>query len=134
MYNFYGYFIQVLVLVVFLLPFYVYWLPFSRMLQPPGLYQYGYINRFFGYLASEWVQPVGGFTSNLKLYEGWSQCFNSVSSLLVILLGFGFIPQSMTTISFRWLIPQSHLFQILVISDSPLISWVQDRNSFCSEP
>lgn len=122
MYEFYRYFPRCLFPLLSYLPFYIYCVCLSRMLYPPGFYQYRYINRFFGVLSSEWVQPVGGFTSVWKLYKKWSQCSNSVTSLSVILLGFHCIPQSVVTISLRWLIPHSLLFQVLMILDSPLIS------------
>ena len=80
MYIFYGYFPRRLFPLLSFLPFYVYCVHLSRMLCPPGFYPYGYINRFFGVLSSEWVQPVGGFTSVWKLYKKWSQCSNSVPS------------------------------------------------------
>ena len=79
-YIFYGYFPRRLFPLLSFLPFYVYCVSLSRMLYPPRFYQYGHINRFFGVLNSEWVQPVGGFTSVWKLYKKWSQCSNSVPS------------------------------------------------------
>lgn len=85
MYISYGCFPRCLFPLLTFLPFYVCCVCLSRMLYPPGFYQYGYINRFFGVLSSEWVQPVGGFTSVWKLYKKWSQCSNSVTSLSVTL-------------------------------------------------
>lgn len=97
MYIFYGYFPRRLFpLLLSFLPFYVYCVHLSRMLCPPGFYPYGYINRFFGVLSSEQVQPVGGFTSVWKLYK-------SGVSVLILCPPFSHIfrclPQSVAPIS-----------------------------------
>lgn len=103
MYVFYGYFIQMLFFVSFLLLLfillYAHCLSFFRVLWPMDLTSVDCINRLRVGLASELAQSVRDFTRDLMLYEEWSQSSNPVSPSSVMLLGSCCIPQSTATIA-----------------------------------